>query len=214
MFKWSGGMLTVVLAVLAGSAPVAESVVPQVEQVLWVEEDWVMVLNEPNDNIQSPQFHTIMAPLGHLDANYAQVLWNYRETPDYTPGGIQLQSYNDEDLLRVRTVEDRLLSTQGETITWTQGLWTDGATLSFYIENGYSSTWGEFGRDMRIDESAAYQNLNTYSTDVSVENCSITYGSNRVNSLVITQVRRYGQDGLISVDATPRVVFQYQDDND
>jgi hypothetical protein len=214
MFKWYGGMLTVVLAVLAGSAPVAESMVTQVEQVLWIEEDWVMVLNEPNDNIQSPQFHTIMSPLGHLDANYAQVLWNYRETPGFTGGGIQLQSYDDKNLLRIRTVDNRLLSTQGETITWTQGLWTDGTTLSFYIENGYSQSWGEFGRDMRIDENASIPNLNQYSTDVSVASCAVTYGGNRVNSLAITQVRRYGQDGLISVDSTPRVVYQYLGDSD
>ena len=176
---------------------------------MWVEEDWMMVLNEPNDGIVSPQFHTIMSPVGNVDSNYAQVLWTYRETPDYAAGGIQLQSYDGEELLRVRSVESRALSTTAETVTWTQGLTTDGVVLSFYIANGLSTTWGDFGRDMRIDENTSISNLNGYSTAVSADNTCVTYGSNRVDVLMITQVRRYGALGLISVDHTPRIVYEY-----
>ena len=211
---WALGTLAVGVAVLSGTARKARSVVGEPEPVIWVEEDWSMVLSEPNDQIYSPQFHTVMSPTTSLDGNFAQVVWNYRETPDFTAGGIQLQSYEGDYLLRVRSVENRALSGTAETITWTQGLWTDGAVLTFYIDNGTSTSWGAFGRDMRIDETATIPNLNSYSPDVSVKNCMVTYGSNRVDSLVITQVRYYGASGLLAVDETPRVVFQYGDDFD
>jgi len=207
-----GGGVTAVLATMSFSVKTVQSLVSEPEPVIWVEEDWVMVLNEPDDGIHSPQFHTVMAPSADVEGNYAQVLWNYRETPDFSSGGIQLQSYDGEDLLRVRTVETRSLSSEAETISWTQGLWTDGAVLTFYIDNGNSTTWGSFGRDMRIDESATVPNLNDYDPDASVANCMVTFGSNRVETLMITQVRRYGESGLISVDSTPRVVYDFGDD--
>lgn len=202
------GLLAVGAVVLSLGAPEAKSLVGVPEPVIWVEEDWAMIVNEPNDSLYAPQFHTIMSPNSDTVGNYAQVLWNYRETPDFTAGGIQLQSYAGDDLLRVRSVESRTLSTTAETITWTQGLWTDGSVLTFYIDNGMSSSWGTFGRDMRIDETATIANLNSYSPNTSVQNCRITYGANRVDSLMVTQVRYYGVSGLLAVDTTPRVVYQ------
>jgi len=204
--------LVAAVAVFGAAVPTAQSYLDVPEPVIWVEEDWVLTLNEPDNGFDSPQFHTIMSPGHDLEGNYAQTLWNYREAPDYVGGGIQLQSYDDESLLRVRSVEQRSLSSTAETITWTQGLWTDGLTLSFYITNGLSSSWGAFGRDMRIDENAALSNLNGYSAEVSAANCCVTYGMNRVEMLMITEVRRYSALGLVSVDTTPRVVYEYDED--
>jgi len=206
------GAVAVGAVTLSLTAQQAQSVGEGAEPVIWVEEDWVMVLNEPDDNLYSPQFSTVMSPGGSAGGNYAQVLWNHRETPDFSPGGIQLQSYDGDFLLRVRSVESRVLSSSAETITWTQGLWTDGAVLTFYIDNGLSTSWGSFGRDMRIDEAATIANLDGYDAGTSAANCRITYGTNRVESLMITQVRRYGASGLLSVDVTPRVIYQYGDD--
>lgn len=176
--------------------------------VLRVEEDWQLVLNEPDDNVNSPQFHTVMSPLGDLDSFYAQVVWNYQETPEFLPGGLQLQSWNGEERIRTRGVGEIQLSTAAETITWTQSLETDGTMLLFRIQNGQSTTWGAFGKDMSIDAEASLPDLGAYSASVSAANSCITYGANRVNLLMITEVRRYGQDELISVDQTPRVVYQ------
>lgn len=179
--------------------------------IVRVEEDWMMVLNEPDDEVDSPQFHTIMSPYQHLDGNYAQVLWNYRETPDYVSGGVQLQSYDGDYNIRMRSVEYRQLSTVAETVTWTQALTTDGLVISFEVFNGLSETWGTFGRDMRIDENVDLPELNQYSPEMSVENSCVTYGSNRVDLLLITEVRYYSIDGLVGVDSTPRVVFEFDD---
>jgi hypothetical protein len=177
------------------------------EPVIRVEEDWQLVLNEPNGDVDSPQLHTVMAPSDSMDASHAQVLWNYRETPGFVTGGVQLQSYSGETLLRRRSMEYGQLSTTAETITWTQSLTTDGVILAFEVNNGQSSSWGIFGKDMRIDDTAGLPDLNSYSSEVSARESGVTYGSNRVDLMVITEVRRYGASGLLSVDTVPKVVF-------
>jgi len=193
--------------------PVAWSQSEDPPPVVRIEEDWMLVLNEPDEDVDSPQFHTVMSPSNTTDSNYAQVLWNYREVSGFVSGGVQLNSYDDDFRLRYRSVETRQLSNTAETITWTQGLSTDGVMLSFDISNGQSTTWGTFGRDMRIDESANLPSLNEYTPETSVENSCITYGSNRVELLMITGVRYYAADGLLlSVDTTPRVVYEFGDD--
>lgn len=193
-------------------APPARSIEGVSEPVVRVEEDWQLVMNEPDENVDSPQFHTVMSPYDHVDTHYAQVLWNYRETPDYTAGGVQLQSYDGDYLIRTRSVEYRQLSTSAEAIRWTQSLQTDGATLTFSVFNGTSTTWGSFGRDMVIDFSASLNDLGGYSPDASASNSCVTYGTNRVDSLSITEVRYYGADGsLLYTDSNPRVVFQYEE---
>lgn len=168
----------------------------------------MLVLNEPDGNVDSPQFNTVMSPFQDVDLYFAQVLWNYRETPNFTSGGVQLQSYEGERLIRRRSMEFGQLSTAAETITWTQGLTTDGVALFFEVTNGQSTTWGTFGKDMSISSDAYLSDLSTYSADVSAQQSCITYGSNRVDELVITQVRYYGATGLLGVDNTPRVVFE------
>ncbi len=194
-----------VLIVLAGiSILPALASAPTAEPVIRVEEDWELVVNEPNDGTQSPQFHTVMSPDGTVDGYFAQTLWNYRETPDFAAGGVQLQSYNGEELLRTRSVEHRPLSTTAETITWTQSLETDGTTLTFSVANGVSTTWGEFGRDMNISSTANLPELNQYSADASAADSCVTYGANRVESLTLVRVRYYSADGLLAVDNTPR----------
>jgi hypothetical protein len=194
----------------AGSpAPAADGGAgPFAEPVIRVEEDWKLVLNQPDGSVDSPQFHTIMSPYADVDSFYAQVLWNYRETPNFTAGGVQLQSYEGESLIRRRSMEYGQLSTTAETVTWTQSLSTDGVALTFDVSNGQSTTWGTFGKDMRISSDANLPDLSGYSADVSAQESCVTYGGNRVNSLVITEVRYYGEGGLLGVDNTPRVVFQ------
>lgn len=198
------GLLGLLLT-LPGSL-VADEVGPAIVRV---EEDWVLVLNEPDFGTNSPQFHTVMSPFGNLDSFFAQVTWNYREHPAYTSGGVQMQGWSSEDLLITKSFRSDEMSTVAETVTWTQVLETNGEWLKFSITNGVSTTWGNFGGDsMTISGSAALANLNDYHSAVSVNNSWITYGSNRVNLLVLQQVRRYGAAGLISVDSNPKVVFQ------
>lgn len=203
---WVAASLVFFAALFLASTPAAGQSL--FDPVIRIEEDWKLVLNEPNDVAEAPQFYTTMSPSDSLDWYYALVIWNYREFPEYVPGGLQLQSWLGDTRLRRRSVGDALLSTAAETITWTQVLRTDGIELTFEVTDGDSLTWGEFGRDMSIIEYAFLPDLSGYTTSQSVENACITYGANRVDLLVITEVRKYGPHGLISVDSDPIVVYE------
>jgi hypothetical protein len=198
------------LMALLGSAALWPSFAsaPVSEPVVRVEEDWELDLNEPNDDTTAPQFHTVMSPTADLDSYHAQTLWNYRENPNFVPGGVQLHSYNGESLVRMRSIESRSLSTTAETITWTQSLETDGTTLTFAITDGLSTTWGTFGRDMNISSTANLAQLNEYAPETSAMNSCVTFGANRVQSLVIKRVRYYGATGLLYTDTTERPVCE------
>lgn len=196
-----GVFVTAALIPIQASAPVSEPVVR-------VEEDWELVVNEPDGDATSPQFHTVMSPFDHVNSFHALTLWNYREMPDFAPGGVQLHSYDGETLVRKRSIESGSLSTTAETITWTQSLETDGTTLTFSITDGNSTTWGSFGRDMNISSSANLAQLNGYDTETSVTNSCITYGANRVESFKIKRVRYYGTSGLLYVDVMDREVCE------
>jgi len=180
------------------------------EPVIRVEEDWVMVLYEPNDALTTPQFYTVMSPHDHLDSFFAQVTWNYREDPDFTPGGMQIQAWDTEYLVTEKSFFAEMLSGSAETVRWTQSLSTDGSKLTFAINNGQSTTWGTFGypaENMKIQATAALPNLNGYNPVLSQSNSGISFGSNRVDSLTIAEVRYYGPSGLLATDSSPKVVF-------
>lgn len=178
--------------------------------IVRVEEDWRLVLTEPEAEVNAPQFHTVMSPTTDANREYAQVRWNYRELPDFFSGGLQLEAWDGEVALDKWAVEETPLSRDAETITWTQRLELQNQRLRFTIINGHSLSWGEFGGEhVSLYIASGVTNLNDYSSDVSRHNSCVTFGGNRVSVLMITQVRRYGPEGLVSVDNTPIVVFQF-----
>ena len=205
------GRLPVMTAVICAGlfiAPPTSGLAYIDDPILRVEEDWEVVLNEPGSAVNAPQFHTLMSPLGNIDSVYAQVTWNYREIPDAAAGGAQIQAWNGEHVFQMKDRVSNQLSTVAETISWTQRLETNGSLLRFRVVNGQSVTWGAFGgSEWNVEGTANLADLNGYSTDVSATNAGITYGSNRIDSLIIKEVRYYGASGLISTDSNPRVIF-------
>lgn len=182
---------------------------PLAEPVIGVEEVWQLVLVEPDGGVYSPQFTTVMSPTGDLDSFYVQVSWNYREFPDFTPGGYQVQAWNDDQLLRLRDDPEDVFNDQLEVTVWTQTMATFGCGIAFAVFDGQSTSWGLFGGpDTVVSDNIAMWNLDNYSPDVSVRNTCITYGANRVALLMIAEVRYYGpESGLLYVDTTPRVAY-------
>lgn len=201
-------VLVCVAAVLVVALPIVGSE-DESEPILRIEQDWKLVLNEPDQSVNAPQFHTVMSPFGDLDSVYAQVTWNWRELPDFAPGGLQIQGWCGDECPLHKDFSSNELSTTAETLRWTQAIETDGTVLTFEVINGQSVTWGAFGgHSLQIRGTAPIAALNNYNTDVSAANSVITYGSNRVQSLVITEVRYYGANGLLGVDSVPTVVHQ------
>ena len=204
----SSGGLCVLL-----SLPARISVGDESDSVTRVEEDWQLVVNEPDADCESPQFHTVMAPFNNADGLYEQTLWNYREIEDdYVAGGLQIQSWNGEEMHRARNLEYGQLSIYEEVISWTQSLQVGGGYLTYSIYDGLSSTWGSFGKDLSLATDADLTNLEGYTPDFSVSNSCVTYGANRVSSLTITEVRYYHEGELLAVDSTDRIVYENPDD--
>jgi hypothetical protein len=179
--------------------------------VIKVEEDWQLVLNVPDNNVNCPQFHTVISPGPDLTGLYFQIDWNYREQPDFSSGGLELLTWSGDSLVRHRSLRTEELSTTAETITWTQVLIANADQVLFQIKNGQSTTWGSFST-LNIGQTPGLDDLNAYSPDVSVANSWITYGSNRVELLALVSVRYYAYiDGsyvLVKTDETPHVVYQ------
>ncbi len=181
---------------------------PASEPVLKVEEDWTLMLIQPQTEVNAPQFHTVLSPFGVLGPVYFQFTWNYRPEGEYEAGGLQAQVWHNDEAAVTRDAGVMLFSSEAETVTWTQTLETNGATLTGRVVNGHSASWGNFGGDdMTVTYNQGVANLNAYSTMVTRAGSWISYGSNRVHVLMITQVRRYGASGLLSVDYTPRVIY-------
>ena len=183
---------------------------PASEPIVRVEEDWRLVLNEPDHAVDAPQFHTVMSPYADLESVYMQATWNYWEQPDFESGGLQLQTWeSDQSVADKGFFERQQLSTNTETITWTQVLDNNGEVLFFGIENAQSQTWGAFGgENMKVHTDRHVSDLNGYRPEVSATNSWVTYGANRVDLLVITAVRYYGRSGLLYQDTTARVIYQ------
>jgi hypothetical protein len=188
---------------------------PEHDPVIRVEEDWQLVLNDPDVDCESPQFHTMMSPYSGTDALYFQVTWNYRELEVFTPGGLQLQVWNGSQDFAELNVGEHPLSRSAEAVSWTQRLEVDGAHAVFSIDAGYSQSWGSFGGEsMTVRTSRPIRAITRYSPETSVRNSWISYGDNRVERLVLREVRYYSADGLVARDNFERVVFMRDSSND
>ena len=64
-----------------------------------VEEDWELVVTEPDAQLVSPQATCTMSPVGNLGSDYVVFDVNLRNFPSYEAGGVQLQlAAFDQDL--------------------------------------------------------------------------------------------------------------------
>ena len=81
-----------------------------------------------------------------------------------------------------------------------------GASLTFGISSASSQTWGDFsGVQAQIPGGSLL--LDEYSADYSQQNSGVTFGANRVSSLVLVWSKVTYADGSYTLDSTPRVVF-------
>jgi hypothetical protein len=198
-----------VLALAAVVVFVASPRLAWAADVVRVEEDWILVLGEPDPDLDAPQVSCGMSPLGDFDSAYVVFNVNHRSQPSYVPGGLQLQVWNNSvPLLSNDDPDDQVMSQTGETVTWTQQMSLTNGTFTVAIVNGNSQTWGTFGGDGRLQASlaASFANLNAYSPDVSISNSGVSFAPNRVQSLTLNCVRYYTSGGQLFQDNQPRAV--------
>jgi len=174
-----------------------------------VEEDWEMVVGEPDPAADAPQVTCVISPHGNVDGIYATFELNHRNTPDFAAGGLQFEVWQDETALHERKFPDQsALATQGEVVSWTQSMTLEEGNLIFEITAGSSTTWGNFGGQgyLKFIMNASMANLNTYNPDVSVANSGVSYAANRVQSLTLKRIRLHTSDGTVVEMATSRVI--------
>ncbi|HEY2838067.1 MAG TPA: hypothetical protein VGJ26_02890 [Pirellulales bacterium] len=196
------------IATWAGGLQVARA-----DDVVRVEEDWELVIGQPDQATDAPQLTCVISPIAEVDSAYAAFDINHHSQPSYKAGGLQLQVWsNNTPLLSDNDPDGETLSTAGETVTWTQKMELSQDNLTVSITNGNSATWGTFGGGgkLRITVGTSLTNLNAYSPNVSVANSAIGFASNRVQSLRIKCVRYYKASGQAFQDTTVRNVYDHE----
>ncbi len=175
--------------------------------VVGVEEDWEVVLREPDPEKSSPQILTWISPTQSLEGQHFGVDLNLVQRPDFSSGGFQVRAFEDEKVVDNSFSENGdKLSHPGETIRWTQKMFLANNQLYCEVTNGSSQSWGTFGgpatRVRFLD--AEVVTLNSYSPNRSAEWSGVGYGANRVEHFRLKTVRLYTSDGnvhTVPVDA-------------
>jgi hypothetical protein len=182
-------------------------------QIVRVEEDWKMILDQPEPGIVAPQVTCVISPIGNVNSLYAAFTLNHQGMPEFSPGGMQMQVWNNETSITNRNYPNNaILSLNNETVTWTQTMELKDGMLTFEVINGSSDTWGAFGSQgyLKAIVNTTLQDLNSYSPDISVAKSDIGFASNRVRSLVLEKVRYITSTGAVIEDNTDRIVH-YQE---
>ena len=201
---WACFVVLLLVGAWAVSPPAARA------HVIRVEEDWEMVVSDPDPNVDSPQVTCTMSPVGNIAGWHAAFDLNQRSFVEFNPGGLQLQLWNGEVAIsQVTAAASGLLATPGESISWTQSMQIADDYLVFRISGGNSVTWGDFGgSSLQIALPSGLSSLNGYDPGVSVQNSGVGYAANRVQRLVLKRVRYYTESGEQWQDNTERLVHQ------
>ncbi len=164
-----------------------------------IEEDWELVVNDPDANNYSPQVTFFMSPrLSEYD--YFQLQMNYSADADvdFTGGGFHVAAVRNGSMYDEARSQTRLaISSDNDHIRWTSVMANINGEYLFAVKNGYGDEWGPFGGPEYLVRMPAEGDkaLNEYSPQASLDNVDIGFGANRVSSLKLLQVRYYFTDG-------------------
>ncbi len=96
-----------------------------------VEEDWELVVAQPDTGNNGPQVTCTISPLD-MASGYAAFDINYHTQPGYAAGGLQMHIWNPNIPIVTRDFPvTGMLSTASETITWTQTMSLNAGKLTF-----------------------------------------------------------------------------------
>ncbi len=172
-----------------------------------VEEDWELVIARPDLPAAGPQITTTMRPAGLTSSPVINFNLNYRDRPQFQAGGLQIQGWNESNLLGLATEGHAPLATVNETITWTQRMTLSGGSLEYEVRSGHSTTWGDFGGDdLKVSFPSTASNLGEYDPTISAQKSGIGWQSDHVTSMKLVRVRYYSNGNLVSTDDAARVV--------
>ena len=168
-------------------------------RVVRIEEDWELEVITPDPLQYSPQISTWMSPKDSLDDEHFGANFNHAQKADYQGGGYQTIAFQGSALMDDRVNRSGVkLSSNGETIKWTQVMAIINQELVFAVKNGTSQSWGDFGGpDSLVRCSSSLNNLSGYSPNRSVEWSGVGFASNRVALLRLAKVRYFTNQGQV-----------------
>lgn len=179
--------------------------------VVRVEEDWELVVGEPDANSSGPQIACTMSPVANIEGTHFTLEINHRSMPWWCPGGISIHHWTGESREQSFDRADRtIMQTQDEVVRWTQALYVDDGKLHFQVKNGTSTTWGPFGYSsiFKLQSNWQSNSINGYTPEVSASLSGVAYASNRVKLLRLVRVRATLANGSVVTDNTGRIVHQ------
>ena len=167
-------------------------------RVVSVEEHWELRLGEPDPDRSAPQTTMVHSPDGDLDDVHFLFTINHSTVPEYEPGGLQVQLWDNDQLVDSSSVGGGTLSFNEEVVTWVQRLSIENETLKFQVRDGESETWGQFGGDdLTLTTATSLYSLNGYRPGVSISESQVSYAENRVGSLTLTKLVWITDDGEV-----------------
>ena len=173
----------------------------QESEIYRIEEDWQLVLNEPDAVNVSPQITFFTSPCVNADDCYFQLQMNYAADDGFFKGGFHVSAVDHEQVVdEERSSTQTVLSKDGDTVRWTNVMAViSNSKVMFAIKNGHGQDWGEFGGPDYLVELKGHPttDLSEYHPNQSIESVDIGFGANRVASLTLVEVRAYYPDGRI-----------------
>jgi hypothetical protein len=174
-----------------------------------IEEDWEIVVTEPDPDAHAPQLINVMSPIGDLSEDYGVLELNHCTQPEYVEGGLQLQFWSDQQYkLNYTPQPSLLLAIPNETIRYTFCMSIENGQLKYRVRYGLSQSWGTFGGDnFVVTRPARRPDLSGYSPSVSTSKSRVAYAAHRVEKFVLKRVRYYKNNELVKWDATDRQIY-------
>ncbi len=167
-------------------------------RITMVEEHWELCVGQPTPERSSPQASMVMSPSPELDGLFFLFTLNHLSTPNFVPGGMQVQMWNgDESIQTQNGPKSGTLYQDDELVTWAQRLEVSEGFVTFQILNGLSSTWGEFGGQgyLKLSNQTSLGDLNGYRPAISLGESEVGYAGNRVVALALKKLVWKTDDG-------------------
>jgi hypothetical protein len=184
------------------------------ETIIRVEEDWLVDVGVTDENCSAPEIVTVFGPGDPNLGLHAVFEMNHCTAPSFSRGGMQLQAWWANWYLgSKRYFNEAELLTTVERVQYTCCTRLYDHRLYLEIKNGSSVTWGNFGGDsyLQLKLWSDRSNLNSYNPGNSIAHSRVTFGANRVNRFLRTEIRYYTADGDVIVDGTDTYVHQLAD---
>jgi hypothetical protein len=177
-----------------------------------VEEDWILLVDEPDSALASPQILNVISPKQNLDGIFGMVQLNHRSDPNFYAGGQQVQTWVGPSLMGYASgTKTAVLNRTADRITYTVSMEQVSTGIRFQLKNGRSRTWGRFAwTPVSVTVPTTEKDLSAYTPEFSTTNTTVVLGAHRITSFYIDTTRKVHSDGSIVTDTTDRFTHRYQ----